>query len=253
MAWDPAAYLGFSEERTRPAADLLARVPVEAPGRVVDLGCGPGNSTALLVARWPEAEVDGLDASPEMLERAAASGVRARWVRGDLASWAAPGRYDVAFSNAALQWLPDHAALLPRLAASVRPGGALAFQVPRNMDAPSHALMREVAATEPWADRLRDVREVSVLRPEDYHRILAPFARRLDIWEAEYLHVLEGKDAVLAWVRGTGLRPFLDRLGADDRDGFVALYAERLREAYPREADGLTLFPFRRLFAVARL
>lgn len=253
MAWDPAAYLGFSDERTRPAADLLARVPVEAPGRVVDLGCGPGNSTALLVARWPEAEVDGLDASPEMLERAAASGVRARWVRGDLASWAPPGRYDVAFSNATLQWLPDHATLLRRLVGAVRAGGALAFQVPRNMDAPSHALMREVAAAGPWADRLRGVREVAVLGPEDYHRILAPLARGLDIWETEYLHALEGEDAVLAWVRGTGLRPFLDRLEGAERERFVALYAERLREAYPREPDGPTLFPFRRLFAVARL
>ena len=253
MAWDPASYLGFAEERTRPAADLLARVPVEAPRRVIDLGCGPGNSTALLAARWPDAELEGLDASPQMLERAAASGVPARWVRTDLASWEAPGRHDVAFSNAALQWLPDHTVLLPRLAAAVRPGGALAFQVPRNMDAPSHALMREVAASGPWAERLRGARGVAVLRPEDYHRILAPLARGLDVWETEYLHALKGEDAVLAWVSGTGLRPFLERLEGSEREEFVARYAERLREAYPHEPDGLTLFPFRRLFAVARI
>lgn len=252
MAWDPTTYLGFAEERTRPAADLLARVPVEAPARAVDLGCGPGNSTALLVARWPGAAVEGLDASPEMLARARASGVPARWVLGDLDTWEAPGAYDVVFSNAALQWLPNHPSLLPRLLAAVRPGGALAFQVPRNGDAPSHALMREVAAHGPWAERLRGVREVAALSPEECHGILAPHAGALDLWETEYLHALQGEDAVLAWVSGTGLRPFLDRLEGAEREGFAAAYAERLRGAYPRRADGTTLFRFRRLFVVAR-
>lgn len=252
MAWDPARYLGFAEERTRPAADLLLRAGVAAPRRVIDLGCGPGNSTALLRARWPSAEVEGLDASPEMLARARASGVSARWTLGDLAAWEAREAYDVVFSNAALQWVPDHARLLPRLLGAVRPGGALAFQVPRNWEAPSHRLMREVAASGPWAERLRGVREVAVLAPEAYHDILAPHAAALDLWETEYLHALRGEDPVLAWVSGTGLRPFLDRLEGDEREAFRAAYAERLREAYPPRPDGTTLFPFRRLFAVAR-
>lgn len=252
MVWDPATYLGFAKERTRPAADLLARVPVEAPARAADLGCGPGNSTALLCARWPGTEVEGLDISPEMLERARVSGVPARWTLADLATWEAPGAYDVVFSNAALQWLPDHASLLPRLMAAVRPGGVLAFQVPCNMAAPSHALMREVAARGPWTERLRGVREIAVLAPEEYFDILVPHAGALDVWETEYLHALRGEDPVLVWVSGTGLRPFLDRLEGTEREGFAAAYAERLREAYPRRADGVTLLPFRRLFVVAR-
>jgi trans-aconitate 2-methyltransferase len=252
MAWDATSYLRFGGERTRPAADLLARVALEAPARVIDLGCGPGNSTALLAARWPGAAIEGLDSSEAMLAEAARSGARARWTRGDIAAWAPAARYDVVFSNAALQWLPDHEDLVPRLMAAVAPGGSLAIQVPRNMDAPSHALMRETAADGPWADRLRGVREVQVLAPADYWGLLRPLARSVDVWEAEYLHALDGEDAVYAWVAGTGLRPFLDRLGGAEREGFAAAYKERLARAYPRRADGATLFPFRRLFVVAR-
>ena len=252
MAWDPAAYLSFAEERTRPAADLLVRAAPAAPQRVVDLGCGPGNSTALLLARWPWAAVEGVDSSPEMLERARASGVPARWTLADLAHWEARDAYDLVFSNAALQWLPDHEALLPRLLAAARPGGALAFQVPRNGAAPSHALMRETAAEGPWAERLRGVREAAALSPEGCYDVLAPHAAALDVWETEYLHALQGEDAVLRWVSGTGLRPFLDRLEGAEREAFRDAYAERLRAAYPRRADGATLFPFRRLFVVAR-
>lgn len=252
MTWNPKTYLAFADERTRPAAELLARVPDEAPARVIDLGCGPGNSTALLRARWPHAALEGLDSSPQMLGQAHGSGVDAHWIEADVASWRAPEPYDVIFSNATFQWLGDHAGLLPRLLGFVNQGGTFAFQVPHNMDAPSHALMREAAANGPWSAKLRNVREIAVLTPDAYYGILKPNAAAVDIWETEYLQVLKGDDAVYHWVSGTGLRPFVQALDGAERDAFIAAYKKRLLAAYPPRADGTTLFPFKRLFAVAR-
>jgi trans-aconitate 2-methyltransferase len=252
MTWDPDTYLKFGNERTRPALELLARVPIAAPERAIDLGCGPGNSTALLAARWPEAHVEGLESSSEMLARARASQVRATWIDGEVETWSPPHRYDVIFSNAALHWIPNHRTLLPKLMAHLNAGGVLAFQVPHNFDAPSHVLMRDVAQEGLWAQRLAEARTVNVEQPESYFDILAPLSASVDIWETTYLHALEGDDPVLDWVSGTGLRPFAQRLRAEERDRFVSAYRTRLRDAYPRRADGTTLFPFRRLFAVAR-
>jgi trans-aconitate 2-methyltransferase len=252
MAWDPDAYMTFGNERTRPAIELLGRVPLRAPIRIIDLGCGPGNSTALLAARWPDANIDGLESSPEMLAKARASNVRATWIEGDVESWSPATLYDVVFSNAALHWIGDHHALLPRLMSHAADGGVLAFQVPRNFDAASHVLMREAANDGPWAAKLANARQVNVLSPDAYFDILTPLARSLDIWEATYLHVLEGEDPVLTWVSGTGLRPFLLPLDSEEQERFVAQYRARLREAYPRRTDGKTLFPFRRLFVVAQ-
>lgn len=250
MSWDPKNYLSYADERTRPAADLLARVGDVSPARVVDLGCGPGNSTALLAARWPDATVDGVDSSEEMLQQARACGVRANWVLGDVARWAPDTPYDVVFSNATYQWLPDHAALLPRLMRFVKAGGVFAFQVPGNFGAPSHVLMREVAESGAWAAKLRHVRGLSVLPVAAYYDILSPLARTLDIWETTYLHVLEGDDPVFNWVSATGLRPFVQVLEGAERAGFVEAYRAKLREAYPKRGDGKTLFAFQRLFAV---
>jgi trans-aconitate 2-methyltransferase len=252
MAWDPDVYLKFASERTRPAIELLARVPPDTPRRVIDLGCGPGNSTALLAARWPHAQIEGLESSSEMLAKARASGVRATWVECDVESWSSAESYDLVFSNAALHWVSDHATLLPRLMDRVAGGGALAFQVPANFDAPSHVLMREVANEGPWAERLSHARTINVQTAEIYFAILAPLSKSVDIWETTYVHVLEGDDAVLSWVSGTGLRPFLDRLQTGEREAFLAEYRARLRRAYPRRGDGKTLFPFKRLFSVAR-
>jgi trans-aconitate 2-methyltransferase len=252
MSWDPDVYMKFASERTRPAMELLARVPLRAPARVIDLGCGPGNSTALLVARWPEAKIEGLESSPDMLAKARASGVRASWIEGDVESWFPANRYDVVFSNATLHWIADHRALLPRLLSYVSDRGVLAFQVPRNFDAPSHMLMREVANSGRWSAKLANARQVNVLAPEDYFDILAPLSKSLDIWETTYLHVLEGDDPVLTWVSGTGLRPFVQALEAGEQEAFVSQYRARLREAYPRRADGKTLLPFKRLFVVAQ-
>ncbi len=252
MSWNPERYLNFGDHRTRPAADLLARVALSAPARVADLGCGPGNSTGLLVARWPEAQVVGVDNSAAMLAKARASGIRAAWVEGDIAGWTPSAPFDVIFSNAALQWLPDHAGLLPRLFDHLALGGVLAVQMPRNFGAPSHALLRAVADAGPWAERLQPVllRE-PVATPAWYHDLLTPVAARLDLWETEYLQVLEGDDPVLAWIRGTALRPVQAALDAEELCAFEADYAARLRVAYPKRPDGRTPFPFRRLFIVA--
>ena len=253
MAWDPAIYMRFGNERTRPAAELLARIGCEHPARVVDLGCGPGNSTAVLAARWPDAELEGVDSSAEMLNQARRSGVRAKWIEADIATWSPASRYDMIFSNATLQWLDDHRTLIPRLIRFIEKDGTFAFQVPHNMDAPSHRLMREAAAAGPWKHKLAQVREVTVLSATDYCNILTACGAEVDIWETEYLHILDGEDAVYNWVSATGLRPFVQALSGDEREAFVADYKKRLTAAYPRRGDGSTLFPFKRLFAVAQL
>jgi trans-aconitate 2-methyltransferase len=252
MAWDPETYLAFENERTRPAAELLLRVPAADPARVADFGCGPGNSTALLARRWPLSDLEGIDNSPEMLDRARGSDFPARWTPGDLSHWSPEKPYDVIFSNATLQWLGDYAKLLPRLMSFLSASGYLAFQVPRNFEAPSHALMRAVAADGPWAAKLAAVRRMSTPTPEECFTILEPHASTIDIWETEYLHVLSGEDAVYRWVSGTGLRPYVDSLEGVEREGFVDEYKMRLREAYPMRASGKTLLAFRRLFCVAR-
>jgi trans-aconitate 2-methyltransferase len=253
MSWNPAVYLAFADERTRPAADLLARVPMDKPKRAVDLGCGPGNSTALLAARWPDSKIEGLDSSQAMIDAAKASAIPADFAVADISAWSPGAAYDLIFSNATYQWIADHQTLLPRLMGFVAKGGVFAFQIPNNQYAPSHNLMRDVAAQGPWADRLANVRGVFIEKVSIYFSILNPHAASLDIWTSEYLHVLEGEDAVFKWVSGTGLRPYLDALGEDERAVFVREYKARLNIAYPRRADGKTLFPFSRLFAVARV
>lgn len=252
MTWDPKTYLTFGGERTRAAVELLARISPDAPKRVADLGCGPGNSTALLAARWPDAEIDGIDNSPTMLATARKSGVSARWIEADVARWAPDCSYDLIYSNATLQWVGDHEALLPRLVSFLAPGGMLAFQVPRNFGLPSHTIAQELAKDGRWADRLARVRDWWTVRePENYYGILEPIADGIDIWETRYLQALEGADAVYRWVLGTGLRPFVDALEGEERAAFLAEYRSRAAESYPQRASGIMLFPFLRLFCVA--
>lgn len=253
MAWDPKTYLVFGEERTRPARELLARVPTEHPARVVDLGCGPGNSTALLAARWPGADLEGVDSSAEMLSEARQAKFRARWTQADVATWNPPLPYDVIFSNATLQWLGDHQHLLPQIMRHVAKDGIFAFQVPRNFDDPCHTLIHEIARQPRWSDKLANVRDWwNVLEPEAYFDILEPHAKSVDIWETRYVQVLQGEDAVFRWMSGTGLRPFASALEGQDRDDFLEEYRVRVDAAYPRRKSGVTLYPFRRLFCVAR-
>jgi trans-aconitate 2-methyltransferase len=252
-SWNPKLYLKFGGERTRAAADLLARVAVPVPARVIDLGCGPGNSTALLRARWPAAEVVGLDNDPAMLAAARASDPGVRWIEGDAAAWTADAAYDVVSSNAALQWLPDQAAVLARWFAAVAPGGALAVQLPvAHPRAPLHRLVRDVAALPEWAGFTAGCDAAACYEVGFYYDVLCESAGRIDVWETEYAHVLAGPDAILTWLRATRLRPLLAALPDDEmRRRFEAALVDRLAAAYPPRRDGQVLFPFPRLFIVA--
>ena len=257
FAWDPDRYLAWADERGRPFVELLARVGAEAPETVVDLGCGPGQLTRLLADRWPGAAVGGVDASPEMVERARRDHGDALDVAlGDVRSWQPPAPVDVLVSNATLQWVPGHLDLLPRLVAAVAPGGWLALQVPGNFDEPSHALRRELAAEAAYAQHTDGVAEPAAHDPGDYLAALADLGCAVDAWETTYLHVLRGEDPVFTWVSGTGARPTLQALPDDLRPGFEAELERRLREAYPaRDVGGEpgVVLPFRRVFAVAQV
>jgi len=253
--WDPAQYLRHAGHRVRPFADLLARIP-ELPGdrpRIADLGCGPGNVTALLAERWPTARVTGYDNSAEMLDKARADhgGERLDFAHADVGTWVPSEPYDLIISNATLHWVPGHADRFADWIAGLAPGGTSAFQVPGNFGSPSHRLMRELADQYGLTDALRH--DGAVLTPQAYLERLTDLGCEADVWETTYIHLLTGEDPVLDWVKGTGLLPVLTALADDPeaRDAFVAEYRPALREAYPAGPHG-TPFPFRRIFAVAR-
>jgi trans-aconitate 2-methyltransferase len=251
--WDANLYLRFGSERTQPAMDLVRRVELAEPRRVIDLGCGPGNSSALLRQRWPEAEVIGLDSSPEMLAAAAQSHPQGTWVQGDAAAWTAESPFDLVFSNAALQWVPDHAAVLPHLFRQVGPGGALAVQMPVHFQSPVHQHILRLADEPAWRDRLHAAKSaIAVGRSGFYYDLLQPAAARMDLWETEYIHIMQGPEAIVEWIRGTGLRPYLEALADDgERGQFLDKLLAGVTKDYPRQKDGRVLFPFRRLFIVA--
>jgi trans-aconitate 2-methyltransferase len=253
-AWDPATYLRYGDERARPFVDLLARVGADSPRTVVDLGCGEGALTASLARRWPGARVAGVDSSATMLAAAAAHAVpgQVEFTQGDVRSWRPAGPVDVLVTNAVLQWVPGHDRLLAGWTSHLAPGGWLAMQVPGNFGAPTHTLLADLCRSARWADQVGDVPRGtdSVLEPAGYFDVLTAGGLVADVWETTYLHVLTGADPVLTWVRSTQLRPVLARLGEDDAAEFTAAYAAALRAAYPVRADGTTLLPFRRIFAV---
>jgi len=254
VRWDPDQYRRYADERSRPFFDLVARVDASSPRLVVDLGCGPGELTAALAERWPGARVVGVDSSPEMIERAGAH-VRPNlsFELGDLREHPVAGPIDVIVSNATLQWVPGHEAEIVRLAGLVAPGGWLAFQVPGNFRSPSHARLAALRLSPRWRDRVGKgaERHLAVRDPAEYAELLTGLGLDVDVWETTYLHRLHGPDPVLEWVRGTGLRPVLSVLEGAERDAFTAEYAAALVEAYPPGPDGVTNFPFRRIFAVA--
>jgi trans-aconitate 2-methyltransferase len=253
MAWDAVQYLKFAGERGRPFADLIAQVRSERPARVADLGCGAGNLTHTLAERWPDAQVVGVDSSPEMLAKAHPLAIPGRlgFVESDLASWSPDGPLDLIVSNAALHWVPDHDGLLSRLAGMLAPGGTLAVQMPDRFRTASQAAIDETTADPRWAASLAGVglSRDSVKLVEWYVRRLRQLGFAVDAWQTTYVHVLTGQDPVLEWLKGTGLRPLLDRLGPL-ADEYLQQLGGRLRAAYPAE-DGVTLFPFPRLFFVA--
>ncbi len=257
MTWDPDQYRRFQRQRQRPAEDLLAAVQGalagRAPRRIVDLGCGGGFLAIRLAESWPGAAVTGIDRSPAMLAGARASAARVDWQEAEIGDWRPDQPPDVIVSNAALHWVGEHQALFPRLLAALAPGGVLAVQMPRNFSAPSHVLLAETIREGAWAARLADrLGPAPVHPPEAYADWLADAGVDLELWETVYLHRLTGDDPVLEWTRGAALVPVLERLAPAEAEAFQAAYAARLRLAYPRRPDGTTLFPFRRLFIVAR-
>ena len=256
MKWDPSKYVEFGNHRDRPFHDLVARIQAASPRKVVDLGCGPGNLTSTLAVRWPDARVIGLDSSGEMLAKAAGQARKSanlEFEQADIADWQPDQETDVVVTNAALQWVPGHQAMLGHWLGALKPGAWFALQVPGNFTSPSHALMRELAESPKWSSRLGGVlrHDGVVGSPADYLGIMLDAGCAADAWETTYQQLLPGKDPVLQWVRGTGLRPVLAVLSPGDAADFEQEYSALLREAYPATSHG-TVFPFRRIFAVAR-
>ena len=253
MAWDPNQYLKFAGHRLRPALDLLARVDLDDPREVYDLGAGAGNVTRVIGERWPNARITGVDESEAMLDKARAAAPAIAWQRADLATWSAPRPADLIYSNAALHWLDGHERVFPRLVESLAPGGVLAVQMPRNFGEPSHTSIYETVRAGAWRARLEPLIRAEPTAPgARYREWLLPHVRALDIWETVYLQVLSGDNPVAEFVKGSWLTQFLGALDGAEREAFETAYRERVRPAYPPGADGRTLFPFRRLFIVAQ-
>lgn len=255
--WNPALYRRFEDERTRPAAELLARVPLadlSSAAHVVDLGCGPGNSTELLVQRFPQAQVTGIDTSEAMLASARERLPGMAFEQGDIATWVPAVAPDLIYANAALQWVAGHETLVPRLFSLLAPGGVLAIQMPDNRQEHSHRLMREIAGQSPWREPIGDADSVrtELATIGGYYDMLAREAAVVDVWHTVYQHVMPTAGAIVDWLRSTGLRPFLDPLNEELRASFLAEYERRIAEAYPERSDGNRLLSFPRMFIVAQ-
>jgi trans-aconitate 2-methyltransferase len=249
--WSPATYLQFGEERTRAARDLLAQVPLATARRIVDVGCGPGNSTRLLLERYPGADVLGIDSSAAMLSQARQAVPDARFEDADAASWLPAPDIDLVFANAVYQWVPDHTAVLRRVLAALPPHGVLAVQMPDTTGEPTHQLMERVARDPRWASRLSGAPRDPLPEVRAYYDELQPASTHLNIWQTIYHHVLDSAGAIVEWVRGTGLRPFLTPLTEEERVEFLGAYTQAIAEAYPPARDGRVLLRFPRLFIVA--
>jgi trans-aconitate 2-methyltransferase len=249
--WHARQYTKFEDERTRAVRDLVSAVPKDRVRVAIDIGCGPANSTEVLVQAFPEARVTGLDNSPDMLQAARERLPGVRFEQADITTWADAGPFDLILANAVLQWVPGHEELLPSLVGKLSPGGHLAVQMPDNLEEPAHTLMRQVAMTGPWAGKLKGAERTLRHRPEWYYNLLAPRCRRVDIWRTTYHHVLASADAVVEWFKGSALRPFLAPLDGHEQAPFLAAYREAIALAYPAQADGKVVLPFPRLFIVA--
>jgi trans-aconitate 2-methyltransferase len=253
MAWSATQYVKFEDERTRPARDLLAQVPLETVSHAIDLGCGPGNSTELIVERFGKQGVSGLDSDTNMLDAARKRMPETTFLQADLSTWQPEEPADLLFANAVFQWLPGHLDIFDRLMDGLKPGGVLAIQMPDNLNEPSHLMMEETAHAGPWASAFaaKSVRRKPLPSPSVYYDRLIGKSARIDIWHTVYNHPMDGAAAIVEWVKGTGLRPYLDNAGEDHREAFTADYQERLAKVYPVLSDGKALLRFPRLFLVA--
>ena len=253
MGWSAEQYLAFEDERTRPVRDLVSALPDIEARLVMDLGCGPGNSTEVLAARFPDAAVRGIDNSPDMIASARRRLPRAQFSLGSIEGWTDVGPFDVILANAVLHWVPNHGTLLPELAARLVTGGALAVQMPDNLDVPAHRAMREVAADGPWAPTLRasGAARTAIGDANWYYECLRKTCSKVDVWRTTYHHPLSGPGAIVEWFKGSGLKPYLDPLDAPSRAAYLERYAVAVARAYPALSDGSVLLPFPRLFMVA--
>lgn len=251
-AWNPHDYLRFERERTLPCRDLASRIELSSPLTIVDLGCGPGNSTAVLAQRWPNSKIIGIDNSPQMLKIARKSKIRVEWLQADVRQWKPSETFDLIFSNAALQWITNHETELPRIFNYVTEGGAFAFQVPTRTDL-WYEVLQKVLNSRTWKEWFRDqVQDFDSRELPIYYDILSSRSTNIDLWETEYFHVLPEPSAVVEWTRGTALRSLLDRLpDAKTRDAFVADYTKEIALSYPKRSDGRILFPFLRRFVIS--
>jgi trans-aconitate 2-methyltransferase len=251
--WSARQYLKFEDERTRPPRDLLAQVPLQHPKRVVDLGCGPGNSTELLIERYPDAEVVGLDSSPDMLKKALDRLPNHKFVEADMSAWTPEPGTDLLFSNAALQWIPDHTGVMRRLLEALPKGGVLAVQMPDNTREPALVFQREVGEEGPWRDNpeIKAAARDDLPPPEAYYDLLKSTCSRIDIWHSVYNHVMASPQAITEWFKGSSLQPFLSPLDAGSREKFLAAYTKKIAGAYQPRFDGKVLLRFPRLFIVA--
>jgi trans-aconitate 2-methyltransferase len=253
--WNTNQYLKFNNERTRPARDLLAQIPLASPKHVVDIGCGPGNSTEQLVSQYPNARIIGVDSSPNMLVKARAALPNITFTLGDLRSYSPTERVDLYFSNAVFQWVPDaeRIPVIARLLETLPSGGVFAFQVPDNFLEPSHVAMRETAVNGPWAASLQahNPLRAPFPSPQRLYDELKPLVSKIDLWHSQYHHVLDDHKAIVEWVKGTGLRPFIDPLSDEHREQFLKEYLDRITQVYPLLHDGKVMLRYPRLFMVA--
>jgi trans-aconitate 2-methyltransferase len=253
MSWSSEQYTKFENERNRPVRDLLTNIPTAEAGSAADIGCGPGNSTGLLLARYPTAVITGIDSSVDMIAAARKRLPEVRFDTADIATWQDKGPYDVILANASLQWLPDHATLFPVLIDKLHAKGSLAVQMPDNLGEPAQLLMREIAASGPWAKKLAHA-DTRTMRADAawYYNMLRDKVPVLDIWRTTYHHpLMGGATAIVEWFKGSGLRPFLDLLDEYERKSFLAEYEAAIARVYPVYADGSVLLPFPRLFIIA--
>ncbi|WP_454832634.1 trans-aconitate 2-methyltransferase [Pseudoxanthomonas wuyuanensis] len=251
MTWSAAQYTRFEDERTRPVVDLVAAIARDDARTAIDLGCGPGNSTEALAARYPAAVVRGLDSSDDMIRAARERLPDIAFEVADIARWRATAPMDVILANASLQWLPDHAVLYPRLVAQLAAGGCLAVQTPDNLAEPAHRIARNVAMQEPWSGKLAHVAHPDRHDAAWYYALLKPLCARVDVWRTTYFHPLPDHDAIVEWFKGSALRPYLAPLDVEERQAFLAAYRKGIAAAYPLLPDGTALLPFPRLFVVA--
>lgn len=253
MPWDPSQYLKFADHRLRPAVDLLNRVDLDSPSVVYDLGAGAGNVTDLLANRWPEARIIGVDDSEEMLQEAAKRAPNIEWEVGDIGTWEPSEPAELIFTNAALHWITGHEDLFTRLMSSVAPGGVFAVQMPRNFGALSHTSISEVAMSGPWRSKLEPLLRLAPVEPPPFYiDILSKLSSSLDVWETEFSQILTGENPVKEWTKGTWLMPLLNALEEPERSDFEDAYAELILSRYPKQSDGTTVFPFKRMFIVAK-